>query len=86
MKIWMQLGVNIVVVLNLKKKNNENINIEQQQMFEQARKFYLGSKKGLQTELNNFVKKYPTEWQNILPLLLPAILREKVDKEQKLKN
>lgn len=59
---------------------------EQTQMFEQARKFYLGSKKGLQTELNNFVKKYPTEWQNILPLLLPAILREKVDKEQKLKN
>ena len=65
-----------------KKKPTES----EQQMFDQARKFYLGSKRGLQTELNNFVKKYPTEWQNILPLLLPAILREKVDKEQKLKN
>ena len=58
----------------------------EQQMFEQARKFYLGSKKGLKTEFDNFVKKYPSEWRNILPLLLPAILREKVDKEQKLKN
>lgn len=58
----------------------------EQQMFDQARKFYLGSKRGLKTEFDNFVKKYPTEWRNILPLLLPAILREKVDKEQKLKN
>lgn len=58
----------------------------EQQMFDQARKFYLGSKRGFKTEFDNFVKKYPTEWRNILPLLLPAILREKVDKEQKLKN
>lgn len=58
----------------------------EQQMFDQARKFYLGSKRGLKTEFDNFVKKYPTEWRNILPLLLPAILREKVDKEKKLKN
>lgn len=71
------------------KKEKKHIPIpteSEQQMFDQARKFYLGSKRGLQTELNNFVKKYPTEWRNILPLLLPAILREKVDKEQKLKN
>ena len=58
----------------------------EQQMFEQARVSYLGSKSGLQTELDNFVKKYPNEWQTILPLLLPAIAREKIDKAQKLKN
>lgn len=71
------------------KKEKKHIPIpteSETQMFEQARKFYLGSKRGLKTEFDNFVKKYPTEWRNILPLLLPAILREKVDKEQKLKN
>lgn len=70
-------------------KNSKKLIIpteSEQQMFDQARKFYLGSKRGLKTEFDNFVKKYPTEWRNILPLLLPAILREKVDKEQKLKN
>ena len=71
------------------KKEKKHIPIpteSEQQMFDQARKFYLGSKRGFKTEFDNFVKKYPTEWRNILPLLLPAILREKVDKEQKLKN
>ena len=70
-------------------KNSKKLIIpteSEQQMFDQARKFYLGSKRGFKTEFDNFVKKYPTEWRNILPLLLPAILREKVDKEQKLKN
>lgn len=71
---------------NTKKEKKYMPTESEQQMFDQARKFYLGSKRGLQTELNNFVKKYPTEWRNILPLLLPAILREKVDKEQKLKD
>jgi len=59
---------------------------EQTQMFEQARKYYPGNKGGLKAELDNFVKKYPDEWQKALPLLLPAMMREKVDKEQKLKN
>ena len=45
-----------------------------------------GNKGGLKAELDNFVKKYPDEWQTILPLLLPAIAREKIDKAQKLKN
>lgn len=71
---------------NKRKEKKENINENEKNMFEQARKFYLGSKKGLQTELDNFVKKYPDDWQTILPLLLPAMIREKIDKEQKLKN
>ena len=59
----------------------------QSNVFEQARVSYLGSKAGLQTESITFVKKYPNEWQTILPLLLPAIARkEKIDKAQKLKN
>lgn len=71
---------------NKNKLNKENITLEQTNVFEEARKYYLGSKAGLQTELDNFVKKYPNEWQTILPLLLPAIAREKIDKAQKLKN
>ena len=72
-----------------KKSKKTNVIIpteEQTQMFEQARKLYLGSKAGLQTELDNFVKKYPNEWEDVLPLLVQAITREKIDKEQKLKN
>lgn len=85
--------IDSIITVNKKEKNNKkkktNVitpNANEQQMFEQARVSYLGSKAGLQTELNNFVKKYPDEWQTILPLLLPAIAREKIDKAQKLKN
>lgn len=71
---------------NTKKEKSPQPTDEQTQMFEQARKYYPGNKGGLKAELDNFVKKYPDEWQKALQLLLPAMMREKVDKEQKLKN
>lgn len=71
---------------NTKKEKSHKPTDEQTQMFEQARKYYPGNKGGLKAELDNFVKKYPDEWQKALPLLLPAMMREKVDKEQTLKN
>jgi len=43
--------------------------------FEQARKIYPGTKRGLQTEFENF-KKHHRDWRTALPLLLPAIERQ----------
>ena len=42
------------------------------QPFEVARKLYPGTKRGYQTEFDNFKKKHK-DWNKVLPLLLPAI-------------
>ena len=55
----------------IKGKNGNNIYV-----FEIARKLYPGTKRGLEPEYNNFKKKYPN-WTEILPLLKPAIERQK---------
>jgi len=44
-------------------------------VFEEARKIYPGTKRGLDTEFTNFKKKHK-DWRNILPLLKPAIERQ----------
>lgn len=55
--------------------------------FEEFRKKYSGTKKGLDPEWNNFFKKYESQAEIIIPLLLPAIEKEKLHKdEQKLKS
>jgi hypothetical protein len=51
-----------------KKENSENI-------FENFRKKYAGTKRGLKTEFDFFKSKHK-DWQNILPLLLPAIEKQ----------
>lgn len=66
--------------LNSKSKDN-NIS---QIAFEQARKLFPGSKRGLQTEYDNFLKKHK-DWSDVLPLLEPAIQREIIHKTN-LKN
>jgi len=52
--------------------------------FEKARILYPGSKRGLDTEFDNFKKKNKN-WSEILPLIEPAIQREIIHKTH-LKN
>jgi hypothetical protein len=44
-------------------------------IFEQARNAYPGTKRGLDTEFEAFTKKHG-DWENVLPLLLPAIVAQ----------
>ncbi|MDR2652241.1 MAG: hypothetical protein LBC68_08005, partial [Prevotellaceae bacterium] len=41
-------------------------------IFENFRKLFGGTKKGLDTEFENFIKKHK-DWKNVLPKLLPAV-------------
>lgn len=43
--------------------------------FERFRQAYPGSKRGLAVEFGNFKKKYPKQWKEIIPLLMPAVER-----------
>lgn len=47
---------------------------ELEQQFEEFRKAYKGSKRGLAVEFENFKKKNPN-WREIVPLLMPALQR-----------
>lgn len=64
---------------NLKKKdlfkNKDMFEVSYKKQFEEARKIYKGTKRGLDTEFNNFTKKHKN-WRNIIPLLKPAILKQ----------
>ena len=53
-------------------KGNKDIYIRQ---FDQARKYYPGEKRGLDTEFDYLCKKWK-DWRGIIPLLLPAIKAE----------
>lgn len=50
-------------------------------MFDEFRKAYGGTKRGLKAELDNFKKKNDN-WREIVPLLMPALEREKAYREQ----
>jgi len=55
-------------------------------IFDQARNKFYGIKRGLQTEYDNFRKKHK-DWEKILPLLLPAIENQIINRERlRLKN
>lgn len=45
------------------------------EMFEQFRKAYLGTKRGLTTEFE-FFKKKTKDWKDVLPLLTPALIHQ----------
>ena len=63
----------------INKKTNKNSSddfSELEEAFEVFRKRYPGTKRGHKIELENLKKKYPSTWQSIIPLLLPAIERE----------
>lgn len=59
---------------NIEKKKKEKK--ESEQIFDEFRKAYKGKKRGLATELENFKKKHPKDWKDIVPLLMPALERE----------
>jgi hypothetical protein len=48
--------------------NDNNINNDKKETFEIFRKQYLGKKRGLDTEFNNFIKKHK-DWEKVLPEL-----------------
>lgn len=65
-------------------KNPQNPGPEQYPDFTQAREMYPGTKRGLPTEFADFKRKH-RDWQEILPLLAPAIENQiqcRNDKEQ----
>ena len=47
---------------------------EQEMLFEQSRLLFPGTKRGSQTEFDNFKKH--KDWKNVLPLLKPAVERQ----------
>jgi hypothetical protein len=49
-------------------KEKESISTEERQLFEDFRQRYSGKKRGLETELNNFIKKIK-DWKIVLPIL-----------------
>ena len=49
-------------------KEKESISSEERQLFEDFRQRYGGKKRGLDTELNNFLKK-TKDWKTVLPML-----------------
>lgn len=61
---------------NKEKKANKKKKVftESEQQFEDFRQHYPGIKRGFQIEFDNFKKKHPN-WQDILPLLIPAVDR-----------
>lgn len=64
---------NIIDNIEEKKINKKR---ESEEVFEEFRKAYKGKKRGLTTEFENFKKKYPKSWKEVLPLLMPALQRE----------
>lgn len=61
--------------LKIKANGNGKGNGKNKGLFEEARKIYLGTKRGLQTEFDNFIQKHE-DWQKVLSLLKPAVERQ----------
>lgn len=63
-------------ITNKEKKANKKKKVftQSEQQFEDFRQHYPGIKRGFQIEFDNFKKKHPN-WQDILPLLIPAVDR-----------
>lgn len=63
-------------ITNKEKKANKKKKVftKSEQQFEDFRLHYPGIKRGFQIEFDNFKKKHPN-WQDILPLLIPAVDR-----------
>lgn len=54
----------------------------EQEIFEEFRKQYLGIKRGFDTEFTYFKKKHK-DWKEVLPLLLPALLKQRESRNRK---
>lgn len=70
---------------NKRTKELKNKNIVENEFFiafDNFRKLYPGTKRGNETEFENFMKKHKT-WEFILPMLIPAIENQKKSRELK---
>jgi hypothetical protein len=56
----------------IQKQKRTNSYAVEREIFEVARKCYKGTKRGLEVEFDNFIKKHK-DWKSVLPELLPAI-------------
>lgn len=70
------VNVNVNVNGNKEKIKKESVCVssELEQLFEEFRKAYPGRKRGHETEFEAFKRKYKN-WQEIVPLLMPALQR-----------
>ena len=48
---------------------------ELEQLFEDFRKAYKGTKRGFKVEFDNFKRKHQNDWREIVPQLMPALER-----------
>mgnify|MGYP005769721965 FL=1 len=55
-----------------KDANKDNHEKNNKDIFDEFRRAYPGTKRGLETEYENFQKKH-TDWQRVIPLLMPAL-------------
>jgi hypothetical protein len=55
-------------------------------IFDEFRKMYPGTKRGLDVEFSNFVKKYPKNYFNLVNQLMPNLLRQINEKKEQAKN
>ena len=69
---YLRLSVQSEINTDIKEKEipkeKESISTEDRQLFEDFRLRYSGKKRGLDTELNNFIKKIK-DWKKVLPIL-----------------
>ncbi|MDR0970522.1 MAG: DUF6291 domain-containing protein [Lentimicrobiaceae bacterium] len=68
-------SLNDNVNVNVNVNNKENKKESAIKIFEDFRKKFAGTKRGLQTEFDNFQKKH-SDWQNVISLLLPALINQ----------
>jgi ubiquinone/menaquinone biosynthesis C-methylase UbiE len=74
------MGESIVSINKQVTKNKEQCLA----LFDEFKKRYPGTKRGLETEYNNFVKKHK-DWYDILPLLTKAVEQQIKSREHKVK-
>lgn len=69
-------------------KLSQILNLSKQllNIFEEARLFYPGAKRGLETELRYFLRCHKKESKDIIPFLLPAIQSQIAERKEKKKR
>ena len=64
---------NNIIEKNNIKKEDDYTTAELEDMFEEFRQAYKGTKRGFKPEFENFKKKNQQNWKTIVPLLMPAL-------------
>ena len=64
-----------IKTLKEKEKVKDKVMDKEKEIFNSVRELFPGTKKGNDTEYDNFVKKHK-DWKDVLPLLLPAVEKQ----------